>query len=442
MTYLNSLKGLRLTIKDLALFSLPIILGQLGQMLIGFGDSLVAAKYSTDTVAAVGIALGFINPFFLFGIGILNAVSPMLAIKRGKGESVDHYFNECVWMSFFIFIGMFICVHLIKFIIPMVGIEARLIPLINTYIDILVWSFFPAYIYQVAKEFLQSKENVFFPNLIAIIFVFVNIFLNYLMVFGKWGFPEMGISGTAWASVIVRVLMAILMLLYLKHRPSLKFNLNFIKEMVRFGLPVGFMFLFEVCAFCLVSILAGKFGVVQAATNTIVLNLGSLAFMIPLSLSFGVSVKIGKYYGSGDIQKVKEYALSSFVITFFAMLFTSVSFIIFPRFFVTLFSNDPEVIALGMSLFVIMAIFQLFDGFQAILAGGLRGLGVTKELTYAATASYWILGIPFGIWLAFSKDLKAYGLWIGLAVSLFILSIILSVLLSKRIKSLELKGMS
>src|SRR5690606_36441101 len=104
MTYLNSLKGLRLTIKDLALFSLPIILGQLGQMLIGFGDSFVAAKYSTDTIAAVGIALGVINPPFLFGIGVLSAISPMLAMRRGKGENTDNFFHDCLVMSLLIFV--------------------------------------------------------------------------------------------------------------------------------------------------------------------------------------------------------------------------------------------------------------------------------------------------------------------------------------------------
>lgn len=221
------------TTKELFIFSIPIILGQLGQMLIGFGDSFVAAKYSTDTIAAVGIALGVINPPFLFGIGVLSAISPMLAMRRGRGEATDHYFHDCLIMALMIFVMVLGITFGLKSLVPLIGVSEHLLKDIDLYIEIIAWSFLPAYIYQAAREFLQSKEEVFFPNLIAIICVFINVGLNFVMVFGMYGVPEMGIAGTAWCSVIVRVFMAIAMLFYLGYRPKKGADFSFIKSTLR-----------------------------------------------------------------------------------------------------------------------------------------------------------------------------------------------------------------
>lgn len=430
-------KNLRFTTSDLLIFALPMILGQLGQMLIGFGDSLIAAKYSTDTVAAVGIALGFINPFFLFGIGILNSLSPKLAMKRGEGKNIDEHLNDAFYLSLIVFIFVGIVTYNVTKIIPYAGIDEKLIPLINKYIEIILWSFWPAYIFQITKEFLQAKEKVYFPNIVSIVFVLVNVFLNYLMVFGKWGFSEQGIAGTANASIIVRVLMALTMLFYLRFIPKLRCNFNFIFEVLKFGFPVGLMFLFEVSAFCLVSILSGGFGVTEAASNTISLNLGSLAFMIPLSLGFASSVKIGKYYGMKDKGKLKDYIGASLFVTLLVVIFNSTCFFLFPQFFIGLFTDDIAVVALATYLFIILGIFQVFDGFQAVLGGVLRGLHVTKELTYVATIGYWVVGIPFGLFLAYKRDLTTVGLWVGLLVSLFFMSVSMAILLIKKLNKIE-----
>lgn len=405
-------------------------------MLIGFGDSFVAAKYSTDTIAAVGIALGVINPPFLFGIGVLSAISPMLAMRRGKGENTDNFFHDCLVMSLLIFVMVLLITFGLKSLVPLLGVSEHLLKDIDIYIEVTAWSFLPAYIYQAAREFLQAKEEVFFPNLLAILCVFLNVALNFVMVFGMYGVPEMGIAGTAWCSVIVRSLMAIAMLFYLSYRPKIKTDFGFIKSMLKFGLPVGVMFLLEVTAFCLVSILAGKFGVVEAATNTIVLNMGSLAFMIPLSLSFALAVKVGKHYGAGNFIEVKRFISSAVLVTCVVMSFTVFIFTFFPENLIRIFTDDPKVITLGLSLFVLVALFQLFDGIQVILAGALRGLGTTREVSISAIVGYWVIGLPFGIWLAFEKNMGPHGLWTGLAISLFILSICLFFLVRKKLKTL------
>lgn len=428
---------LKSSISSLLKLSLPIIMGQLGQMLIVAGDVFVATKYSTEAVAAIGVANGFINPLFLFGIGMTMGVSPSFAYFRGKGEDIKD--NAMSVLVYSLVLGLLISISMLFLnrFIPYFGIDPKIVPGIQAYIDIVSWSLPFALIFGGLKEFLQSYEEVFIPNLISILAVGLNIAVNYLFVFGYESWNGMGQIGLAWASLSVRILLGIVIIFYTFSKfPIGKIKFNVIKVLAKFSLPIAFMFFLEVTAFCTVTILSGRLGVVPAATNNIIMTIASISFMIPLSLSSAAAVKVGHSFGANNIKDVFGHTKAIILCTFAFSLFSILVFGVFPNTIMHFMTQDNAVIELGIKLLVIVALFQVFDAFQVTLAGVLRGLGETKFPSLMVFLGYWIIGIPSGIYLTFWKGQGASGLWIGLALSLAIVAVSLGLFSYKKFKTL------
>lgn len=420
--------------KELFTFSIPIVFGQLGMMLIAMGDVYVASKHGTLSAAALGVAVGFINPVFLFGIGLLMGVAPILSIKRGRGEDPSQYFFSNLVYAFLVSIGMMMLMGIVYFITSLVGIEKELIPFVQKYILISAWSFPFALIFQVIKEHLQAFEKVMLANIIAIVGVAVNLVLNFGFVFGKWGFPEIGYDGLAYASLGVRAFLAIFIFFFtIKALTSFKVDFAYIKEVTKFSFPIAGMVFLEVLGFCFVSIVVGTIGIVESAANNIVLNLASLTFMIPLSISSAATVKVGVQYGKQSKIGMTRFTLSALLLSEMFMCFSCSMFMLFPEELMGHMSVDSKVILIGVKLLFIVGLFQIVDGIQVTLAGVLRGMEKTKESFYAIVLAYWILGIPLGMYLTFYLNLKPEGLWIGLAVSLLIVAVVLSVITKKQL---------
>lgn len=415
-------------IKSLIFLTFPIIVGQLGQMLIGAGDVWIASLYSTQTVASIGVANGLINPIFLFGIGLMMGVSPALAIARGEGQDEKKTLKSLLVYSLITGLSLTFITKVLVGFVPYLGLETSLIPSIINYIDIVAWSFPFAIIFQSVKEFLQSFEEVVIPNIISMGSVIVNLAVNYILVFGIGNFEGIGEIGLAYASLLIRIFQFVLILGFVLW----KFELNpvdwiLIKKTFRFSLPIAIMFFFEVLAFCMVAILSGKLGVLEAASNNIILTLASISFMFPLSLGSAISVKTGHAYGAKNHQDLIGYTKASMVLTFIFVLCSSTCFLLLPEFLMQIMSNDSAVITLGVSLLYIVAIFQCVDSTQVVLSGVLRGIENTKFSSVLVFISYWVIGIPIGIYLAFFTDYSVKGLWIGLAISLAITALTISI---------------
>jgi multidrug resistance protein, MATE family len=426
------------SIKDLFLFSLPIIFGQLGMMLITVADVFVASKHSTVSAASLGVALGFINPVFLLGIGLLQGIAPILSIKRGRGEEPTQYLWTSIIYALLISVIMIALMLLVNLLIPHTGIEEELIPFVQRYTFISAWSFPFAYIFQAIKEYLQAFEKVIMANIVAAIAVVVNILLNYLFVFGMWGFPEIGYDGLAYASFGVRVFLAMTLLLAVFGTfKSWKIDWDYMLRTFKFSLPISLMMFLEVMAFCSVSIVVGTLNVNQAAANNVVLQLASLSFMIPLSISAATSVKIGIQYGRQSFAGVMEVTKSSLFLSLPFMLMSCLTYILFPESLMKLMSEDGEVQQIGVALLLIVGVFQLIDGIQVVLAGVLRGIEKTKESFVSIMIGYWVLGIPIGLLLTFFFKMQAQGMWLGLATALLIVGIALSAITYKQFQLLK-----
>ena len=221
---------------DIIKFSLPIIFGQIGMMLIGVGDVFIASKHGTETVAAIGVATGVVNPIFLFGIGLMMGISPSMSIRRGAGEDTHGLLKSALCYSFLAGLAITFLTLIVNLFVPHMGFKEEIVATIIEYINIVAWSFPFALMFQAVKEYLQSFEKVMLPNVIAIVAVFVNLGLNYIFVFGALGFPPLGAKGLAYASLGIRLFQCFVLLYFVKdHLFEGKLSKAFITKTLKFS---------------------------------------------------------------------------------------------------------------------------------------------------------------------------------------------------------------
>lgn len=426
-------------LKELLKFSLPIILGQIGLMLIGTGDMVIAGRYSRECLAAIGLAIAIANPIQISMLGMQFSISPLLAQKRGNGESIEPYFWTVIAYSFLISAVSCLLTYLSFMIVPYFGYDEKLVEIIQKYLIITSFSSFGLCLYQGMKEFFQSKEKTLAANVIALSAAAVNIFLNYAFVFGKFGVPQLHEAGLAWASLSVRTFMGLglFMLAVRWWKSPRRIDWSFMKDLWKLGGPISISLFFEIMAFCSVTLFVGKFAEIQTAANNLALNIGSLAFMIPLSISAAVGVKVGHAYGERNKQAIHVYSEVSLFTSFIFTLCMGSVFYLFPHAVMSLYTDDLMVLDWAKKLLFWVACFQLFDGAQVTIAGILRGLSITRAASISIFIGYWIIGIPLGYYLGFYSGLEAQGFWIGLATSLAVVAVMLGTILRRKLKALS-----
>lgn len=428
------------TIKSLLYFSYPIILGQLGQMLIGAGDVFVAGRHGTLTIAAIGIANAIMTTILIAGLGLLQSISPVLAKKRGENIEIEKYLNISLIYAMILAV-IFLVISLITVsMIPYLGFDGNVVPYVQDYIKICSFSFLGAYLYQALKEFLQAYEHVFFANFVSIVAIFLNLFLAWILVFGFWIIPSIGVKGLAIASLIVRTSMGLALLFYCKKyfQNKLYIEKQYIKDLLLVGYPMMIALLLELSAYSLTTLIIGKISNVQVATHNIVLTLSSITFMVPLAISNAVGVRVGYAYGAEAYQDIKESIIAGFSLSLLIMSGFAFIFLLIPQVLIGFFSSVKDVVITGSKLLLIVALFQIFDGTQITLSGALRGLGSTRSISLTMLIGYWFVGIPLGVYLAFKQNLQIYGLWIGLAFALFSCAVVFALILLRKLRKIRL----
>lgn len=414
-------------VKELVNISLPIIMGNLGFILIGVGDVLVAGRHSTDTLAAVSIATAILNCIMTFGIGILSGISPILSNYRGENQNAKRYFFSSVRfaiiLSVIISFVMLGCIPLVD----KLGFEAKLVPLIKDYMLITVFSTFGAYIHAAIKEYLQAFEIVFIPNLVTVFCVFLNVFLNIVLVFGWGPIPSLGVAGLAIASLIVRYVMGLTLYFYAlyKMHPRNYHRTGFYKTLIQVGLPISCAILVEFVAFNIIVIFLGKVSGVYAAAQNIICTLTTVSFMVPLAIANAIAVKTGYANGAKNTVDFKRYSFIGMAMATGFMAISAVVVTLFPSTLIGFFTKDAELIKITVPVVIFLGIFQIFDGLQISLAGIFKGLKNTKIVMISNFTAYWLISIPLGYTLAFKYNLNILGFWISLIVSAIVLCIIM-----------------
>jgi len=426
-------------IKDLLNIAGPIILGNLGFILIGVGDVIVAGRHSTDTLAAVSLATAIINCITIFGIGILCSISAVLSNYRGAGKEAEKYFYPS--LKFTAVLSAIISLAVAAFIpvIDKLGFDPQLIPLIKSYFWITAFSVFGAYLHCMAKEFLQAFEIVLFPNILTVICIFINVALNVLFAFGYGIIPEMGTAGLAIASLITRYFMGIVLLLYCYKKISIKpfKDAAYYKDLLNVGLPASLAVMIEFIGFNAITVILGRISGIYAAAQNVVCTITSVSFMVPLAISNATSVKVGFANGAKYYKSLKRYAFTGIALCVAFMSCSAIAVGVFPEFLVSLFTKDVELIQVCIPVVGMLCLFQVFDGLQVALAGIFKGIKQTGVVMIANFISYWLVSIPLGCLLGLKFKLNLLGFWYSLAISAVVLCTIMSVTLWRKFSKME-----
>ena len=329
-------------VKELLNIALPIIMGNLGFILIGAGDVLIAGRHSTDTLAAISIATAISNCIMTFGIGLIASVSPILSNFRGEKKSANPTIRFAMILAVITMVLVLACVPAIDWL----NFDQKLVPDIKDYMIITAFSTFGAYLHAALKEYLQAFEVVLFPNLVTVFCVFLNIALNILFVFGFGPVPAMGAIGLAIASFTVRYVMGFALLIYCF--TMMKFrdyeDKDYYRNLLKVGLPISLAVLVEFVAFNITAILMGRVSGVYAAAQNLVCTLTTISFMVPLAISNAIAVKVGFANGACNYFDLKKYAKIGIFMCVAFMTFSAVIFASFPDVLVGLFTKDPVLI--------------------------------------------------------------------------------------------------
>ena len=323
----------------------------------------------------------------------------------------------------------------LSFGLPRFGITPAVAGPASSYLSILNWGTLPLLLYGGIRRYLQGVGQV---RVITVTYVLANLLNwggNWVLIYGKLGFPALGVDGSAISTCIARVCMAAALLgfawRYERQRGHPLFRhwagvqLDRLKRLVRLGAPAAGQILLEVGAWNLATFSAGYIDPVALATHAIALNYASVSYMMPLGISAAAAVSVGHAVGAGDPARARRAGWLALGLGTTAMLCAAIAFFVAPRALISLYTTDPRVLAVGPALLWIAAAFQIFDGVQTVCTGALRGLGETRVPMIANFVGYWILGLPLGFTLCFVLHWGIYGTWIGLTLALIVISLTL-----------------
>lgn len=424
---------------ELLILSFPILLGNLGHTLIGVTDIFVVAKYSIDSLAAISIANAILFTIFIFGIGIQDAISIILSNKRGSKESIKKYLSSSLIFSFILgFVFALICYSTI-YMVDWWGFESHIVPYIKQYIKIVSLSMFGMFIFQGIKAFLQAYEIVKFPNIVLIISVFINLICDFVFVFGFGPIPAMGSKGAALATFAVRTVMGLIMLWYMIKKVSLKDKIDFsyMGQLLKIGSPIGLALLLEFFAFNVITMLVGKEASILAATHNILMMISSTTFTVPLAISTAAAIKVSYNYGARKPDEIKKYSYAALLLGVSFMALCGLLLATFPQQLISIFTNNQEVMNIALPVILVAATYQIFDGFQVIAGGILKGFAMTRVVSACVLFGYWFVGMPVAYYFVFKQGYSLKGYWIALAVALFFMGLIQTLFAKYKFKKVK-----
>ena len=417
----------------------PVILGMLGHTLVAFVDNVMVGQLGTAELAAVSLANSFMFIAMSLGIGFSTAITPLIAKADGEGNFEDgkstfkHGLCLCSLISVLLFFGVFLA----KPILHVMQQPQEVVELAIPYLNLVAVSLIPLIIFQSFKQFSDGMSMTKYPMFATLVANIINVILNYIFIFGKFGFPELGIVGAAVGTLVSRLIMVfylwVLLLRNNKTRPYL-LDLNFlnlskimIKKLFNIGFPSAMQMFFEVAIFTSAIWLSGILGKNPQAANQIALNLSSMTFMIAMGLSVVAMIRVGNQMGLNKYVELRRIAFSIFMIAIlFAIIFASL-FLIFNNLLPKMYLDfdDPskifdnyEVLEIAKTLLIIAAIFQISDTIQVIALGALRGMQDVLIPTLITFISYWVIGFPISYYLSMYTEYKSTGIWIGLLAGL------------------------
>jgi len=441
--------------KAIMSLGLPLIGGHLAQFSIGLTDTVMMGWYSVEGLAAVTLASTFFFVLFIFGSGFAQAVMPLVASQYAENDDLQmrRTTRMGLWMSFVFAIAVMPMFYFSGGILLVLGQEPELAADAQAYLRIAGWGVIPALGVMVLKSYLAAIERTQVVLWVTLIAMVVNGFANYALIFGNWGAPELGLRGSAIASLGAQILSLLVIAGYvLRALPQQQIFARLWKPdweafflVGRLGVPIGLTILAEVGLFATSTLMMGWLGTIQLAAHGVALQLASLTFMIHLGLSNAATVRAGNALGRKDPDHLMRGAKLVIVMSILVALLTIVVFVSVPEPLISVFldKDEPdraEIMKIGALLLLMAGIFQLVDAAQVLALGLLRGLRDTKVPMSFAVFSYWVIGAPCSYLLGFVFQFEGAGVWGGLVVGLAVAAILMTERFFRLGPKLALKG--
>lgn len=408
----------------------PIMIGQVGVIMMGVVDSIMVGGVGATPLAAASLANSLFILVLIIGIGISYAVTPLVAISIGanKVSECKILFNQSFIINLVVGTILMAVTYMLADLIKYLNQPAEVARQAIAYTKILGYSMIPGMLFQTYKQFIEGLSIMRPAMIITLIANIINGLVNWVLVYGKFGFPALELNGAGWATFSSRVFMGIVIMLYVMKSNRFSgyglklnmrnLNLPVIKKILGLGIPSAIQYVFEVGAFSFAVIMVGWLGTKQLAAHQIAINLASISFMATLGISSAGAIRVGIAVGKQNVIEVRKAGFTAIVLGALLMAICGIIFIFLRSFLPSLYIHDPTVISYASTLLIIAAIFQISDGTQAVGIGVLRGLTDVKGPTLITFIAYWVLALPIGYLLGFTFHLQVAGVWIGLLVGL------------------------
>ena len=404
----------------------PVMLGQLGHVMVALADNLMVGRLGAAPLAAVSLGNSLIFIAMSLGIGFSFAITPLIAEADGahnieKGRSYFHHgVILCSVNGIFLFFLLLMARPLLYYLDQPAEVVALAIP----YLNIVAFSLIPLMIFQAYKQFADGLSQTKYSMYATLIANVVNVFFNFMLIYGLWIFPRLELRGAAIGTLISRFFMLWFIWEILRRKKKFKsyfiwsrkelFKIHIFKRMFSLGFPTALQMFFEVAIFTGTIFLAGMLGTNPQAANQIALNLASMTFMIAVGLGVTATIRVGNQKGLKNYKELRRIAFSTFFLVFLIEAVFAIGFILLKNFLPTLYIDNLEVILLASQLLIIAALFQLSDGLQVVILGALRGLQDVKIPTVICFIAYWLIGFPVSIYFGREEQLGSIGIWLGL----------------------------
>ena len=427
--------------------AVPVVLAELGWMSMGVVDTIMVGPLGPSAIGAAGVGTSMQMAFAIFGMGVLLGLDTLVSQAYGARDIDDCHrwlLHGSVLALLMAVPVMAVCLVLLT-AIPFLGFHPEVMPLLQAYFSVVLWSTPFLLLYAAFRRYLQGMHIVT-PIMFALLSAnLINAGANWALIYGHVGLPRMGIAGAAWATLLSRIYMlgVLAIAIWWNERGSGGFRkvlggsggfwpraVRIIERarlwrLLELGFPAAAQVTAEVGVFALATVLAGMLDPISSASHQIALNIAGVAFMVPLGIASAGAVRVGHAGGGGEPGRAAASGWTAIALGTAFMVMSGALFFIVPRWLIGLFTTDAAVLALGTSLLYIAAVFQLFDGIQGVATGTLRGLGDTRTPMVVNLAAHWLLGLPVGYTLCFVLGWGVYGLWWGLSLGLIVTGVIL-----------------
>ena len=402
----------------------PVVLAQAGQMLVNVADTVMVGRVGTIPLAAASFANSIFINVLVLGIGISYALTPLVGKAYGakNKEECAHWFQQGMYANIIIGILLTLLAGSIAWLMPYMGQEKEVVEAAIPYYVLLVLSIFPLQIFNSYKQFAEGLSNTKVAMYITIGGNALNILLNYIFIYGKFGAPTLGIIGAGIGTLVSRIVMAFVfywistqlrLFREYKQKKLEAFSKSAFMRIWQLGLPIGLQSVIEVFAFSLGSIMMGWINAISLAAHQIVLSMASLTYMMSSGLASATTIKVSIFRGRKDYPSIKFSAFASVHLVLLFMTSMGVIFLSLRYWLPSLFVSDSEVIEVAAGLMLVAGLFQIFDGIQVVALGILRGLEDVLMPVIGAGIAYWLISLPVGYLTAFVFDIGPIGIWIG-----------------------------